>query len=241
MKKSFLIIMAFVLLVCGSVISALEKAPCENYSKAEEIIEYTTEETKDINKICVIGNASLSVKPDKACVWCEIETLDMDMKKSKDDNFAAFDKAMATLKELEINDENITFESFTSYPSYDYTQGKTLTGYYSITTFSFNVDQLDNLQNIISKLSESGITGIRNIQYKISDQNDHYNEVLVMALDNARVKAQKITGRDDLTIKNIKEETVYSNTCLYKTYYEGMSTSFVGNVDLQAKVIVVFE
>ena len=46
MKKSFLIIMAFVLLVCGSVISALEKAPCENYSKAEEIIERQKISTK---------------------------------------------------------------------------------------------------------------------------------------------------------------------------------------------------
>ena len=241
MKKSLLIILSLILLFCGSLISTIEKAPCKNCTRAEEIIEYVSNEIKDIDRICVIGNASLSVKPDKACVWCEIETLDMDMKKSKDDNFEAFDKAMKALSELDIKDENITFESFSSYPSYDYTQGKTLTGYYSITTFSFNVDQLDNLQNIISKLSESGITGIRNIQYKISDQNDHYNEVLVMALDNAWVKAQKITGRDDLTIKNIKEETVYSNTCLYKTYYEGMNTSFVGDVDLQAKVIVVFE
>ena len=241
MKKSVLFFMIFLLLLCGTLISGIEKVPCQNFSKAEEIVEYVSDENTDIKSICVIGNASLSVKPDKACVWCEIETLNKDIKKSKDENFSAFENAMSALAQLQINKENITFESFSSYPSYDYSQGKSLIGYYSITTFSFNVDDLGNLQNIISKLTESGITGIRNIQYKVSEEKEYYNQVLIKALEDAKIKAQKITERDDLVIKNIKEESVYSNSCLYKSYYEGMDTTFVGNVDLQARVIVVFE
>lgn len=239
--KKFSLFLSLILLFFGTSISTFEKLSCQNYTKAEEIVEYTIEEKSEIDSICVIGNASLSVKPDKACVWCEIETLNKDIKKSKDENFSAFENAMSVLAQLQINKENITFESFSSYPSYDYSQGKSLIGYYSITTFSFNVDDLENLQNIISKLTESGITGIRNIQYKVSEEKEYYNQVLIKALEDAKIKAQKITERDDLVIKNIKEESVYSNSCLYKSYYEGMDTTFVGNVDLQARVIVVFE
>lgn len=239
--KKFSLFLSLILLFFGTSISTFEKLSCQNYTKAEEIVEYTIEEKSEIDSICVIGNASLSVKPDKACVWCEIETLNKDIKKSKDENFSAFENAMSALVELKIDEENITFESFSSYPSYDYSQGKSLIGYYSITTFSFNVDDLGNLQNIISKLTESGITGIRNIQYKVSEEKEYYNQVLIKALEDAKIKAQKITERDDLVIKNIKEESVYSNSCLYKSYYEGMDTTFVGNVDLQARVIVVFE
>ena len=192
--------------------------------------------------VTVIGNATSSMKPDKAYVTVQIETLDSDMKKSKDDNFALFDKITNLLKENGLNDSDIVFDSFYSYPSYDYSGTRTLNGYYSQTTLTFAVNDLENLQNLISIVSENGITKVSNIRYEISTKDQVYSDVMLKALENAREKAKILTGKEDLSIKSIKEESVYSSSCLYKNYYEGANIAdFLGDIEVEARVVVEFE
>ena len=192
--------------------------------------------------VTVIGNATSSMKPDKAYVSVQIETLDSDMKKSKDDNFALFDKITNLLKENGLNDSDIVFDSFYSYPNYDYSGTRTLNGYYCQTTLTFAVNDLENLQNLISIVSESGITKVSNIRYEISTKDQVYSEVMLKALENAKEKAKALTGKEDLSIKSIKEESVYSSSCLYKSYYEGANIAdFLGDIEVEARVVVEFE
>ena len=192
--------------------------------------------------VTVIGNATSSMKPDKAYVSVQIETLDSDMKKSKDDNFALFDKITNLLKENGLNDSDIVFDSFYSYPNYDYSGIRTLNGYYCQTTLTFAVNDLENLQNLISIVSENGITKVSNIRYEISTKNQVYSEVMLKALENAKEKAKILIGKEDLSIKSIKEESVYSSSCLYKSYYEGANIAdFLGDIEVEARVVVEFE
>lgn len=77
--------------------------------------------------------------------------------------------------------------------------------------------------------------------YKVSNIDDIYADVLLSALENAKAKVQKVSGRDDLQVKSIKEEYVYSCTSLYKSYADGLGdNSMIGNVNVQAKVSVEF-
>ena len=192
--------------------------------------------------VTVIGNATSSMKPDKAYVTVQIETLDSDMKKSKDDNFTIFDKLIDVLKDNGLNDSDIVFDSFYSYPSYDYSGTRTLNGYYSQTTLTFAVNDLENLQNLISIVSENGITKVSNIRYEISTKDQVYSDVMLKALENAKEKAKSLTGKEDLSIKSIKEESVYSSSCLYKNYYEGANIAdFLGDIEVEARVVVEFE
>lgn len=192
--------------------------------------------------VTVIGNATSSMKPDKAYVSVQIETLDSDMKKSKDDNFAFFDKITNLLKENGLNDSDIVFDSFYSYPSYDYSGTRTLNGYYCQTTLTFAVNDLENLQNLISIVSENGITKVSNIRYEVSTKDQVYSDVMLKALENAKEKAKNLTGKEDLSIKSIKEESVYSSSCLYKNYYEGANIAdFLGDIEVEARVVVEFE
>ena len=192
--------------------------------------------------VTVIGNATSSMKPDKAYVSVQIETLDSDMKKSKDDNFALFDKITGALKDNGLNDSDIVFDSFYSYPNYDYSGIRTLNGYYCQTTMTFAVSHLENLQNLISVVSENGITKVSNIRYEVSTKDQVYSDVMLKALENAKEKAKSLTGKEDLSIKSIKEESVYSSSCLYKNYYEGANIAdFLGDIEVEARVVVEFE
>lgn len=191
-------------------------------------------------ELCIIGKASKNVSPDSAKVTAVIETLDSDIVKSKDNNFQAFDKVVNALKGAGLSDDKIVMDSFVSYPSYDYNGGKSLTGYYTITTISFDVDNIEKIKNLVDIVTENGATSIRNIQYCCSNLDEVYEEVLMMAIDNAKAKAEKIGG-GQLQIKSVKEEYVYSCSSLYRTYAENVSNSLVGSIEVEARVNVEFE
>ena len=191
-------------------------------------------------QLCIIGKASKNVSPDSAKVTAVIETLDSDIVKSKDNNFQAFDKVVNALKVAGLSDDKIVMDSFVSYPSYDYNGGKSLTGYYTITTISFDVDNIEEIKNLVDIVTENGATSIRNIQYCCSNLDEIYEEVLMMAIDNAKAKAEKIGG-GQLQIKSVKEEYVYSCSSLYRTYAENISNSLVGSIEVEARVNVEFE
>lgn len=191
-------------------------------------------------ELCIIGKASKNVSPDSAKVTAVIETLDSDMVKSKDNNFQTFDKVVNALKGAGLSDDKIVMDSFVSYPSYDYNGGKSLTGYYTITTISFDVDNIEEIKNLVDIVTENGATSIRNIQYCCSNLDEVYEGVLMMAIDNAKAKAEKIGG-GQLQIKSVKEEYVYSCSSLYRTYAENISNSLVGSIEVEARVNVEFE
>lgn len=191
-------------------------------------------------ELCVIGNASKSVSPDSAKVTAVIETLDSDMVKSKDTNFEIFEKVLQALKDKGLAEEDFVLDSYTSYPSYDYSSGKSLVGYYTISTFTFNVDNLENLKQYIDTAVDSGATSIRNINYQLSNMDEVYQEVLMLAIENAKDKAERICGCE-VAIKSVKEEYVYSCTSLYRTYTENITNALMGCIDIEARVSVEFE
>ena len=96
------------------------------------------------------------------------------------------------------------------------------------------------IKSFVDTATENGVTSIRNINYELSNMDEVYQEVLMMAIDNAKAKAEKISG-GEVTIKSVKEEYVYSCTSLYRTYAENISQSLLGCIDIEARVSVEFE
>lgn len=192
--------------------------------------------------ICISGEATKSVTPDKATIYASIETLDLDMKKSKDDNFAIFEEVLKALSDAGIEKDKIIFEGFSSYPNYDYSAGKSLTGYRSTTTFSVALDDTAEISDIVDVLTKNGVTNIRHINYEVSNLEEVYQDVLLEAIENAKMKAQKVTQRDDIKIVSIKEEQVYSCTSLYRDYGNMVQEdAVIGQLDIRARVTVCFE
>ena len=204
----------------------------------EEVSEQ--EESQQAMELCVVGTASKSVSPDCAKITAVIETLDSDIVKSKDNNFQIFDKVVSALKTAGLSEDKIVLDSFISYPNYDYSSGKSLTGYYTITTITFDVDNIEDIKSLVDSAVENGVTSIRNIQYCCSNMDEVYQEVLMMAIENAKEKAEKIGGTE-MQVKSVKEEYVYSCSSLYRTYAENISNALVGSIDVQARVNVEFE
>ncbi len=243
--KRLLAYVMFVLFLVGGIYSSVQLAIPKTIKRAtaEEVVEYQTEDNfPEELELCVIGNATKCFSPDSAKITAVIETLDMDISISKNKNFEIFEKVLEALKDAQIDETQIVLDSFSSYPSYDYNAGRTLIGYYSTTVFTFNVDNLDGIKTCIDTILEEGVTSIRNINYQLSNIDEVYQDVLLMAIDNAKTKAEKVTGGQEFSIKGIKEEYVYSCSSLYKTYSETLENSdtLIGDIEVSAKVIVEF-
>ncbi len=193
----------------------------------------------DNMSISVIGNANKNFTPDKAKINASIETLNLDIKKSKDENLERLNKLKNVFKESNLG--QITIESYTSYPSYDYSAGKTLIGYYTITNFSFEISSIDKIKDYIDILTENNVTSIHGINYMLTNQNEAYLEVLNEAIENAKTKAMAILGREPERIISIKEENVYSVCCLAKNFSENYDDDLIGKINISAKVNILFE
>ena len=232
MKKYYLLGLTILIAICSCF------GLLANYTKVENnnVLADGT-----VSSICVLGGASTEVSPDCAKISASIETLSTNLTEAKDKNFEILNSAVNKLIELGINKENIITEYFSAYPSYDYSCERTLKGYSAITYFTFKVDNLDDIKSYIDELTQCGVTSIKNINYEISNYDEIYSQTMLNALENAKLKAKELSGREEIQILSINEEYVYCSSNLYRSYSDGMvDNDLVGKVTISAKLKVEF-
>ncbi len=195
---------------------------------------------ENIGEISVIGESSQKLTPDMAKISATINQVDIDLETAKNKTFEIYSNVK---KAMENNQSvsKINLSYFTTYPNFDYSQGKTLTGYNSTLSFEFEVDQLDKIQDAINSLIDCGVKNINNINYQVKDFSEQYNNILQRAIDNAVEKAKILLQKDDVTIKNIVEQETYNSCYMCKSYFEGDNGDFDSQIEISARVKVVFE
>ena len=204
-----------------------------------DVVEYESDDKLIFVRVC--GKAKSQVSPDSAVIFSRIETLENDISLSKESNYNIFEKVVSQLEEKGLSKDEIKLEYFNCQPSYDYSSGRTLNGYYSTTAFSVYVNDLQSLDAYFSALTDAGVTSIDNVCYKVSSMEDEYNNVLKLAVENARAKAETMLGCDNLTLAKIKEECVCSAGNFMKSSLDGTKlSSFLGKMEIEAQVLAEF-
>lgn len=194
----------------------------------------------NIGEISVIGESSQKLTPDMAKISATISQADTDLETAKNKTFEIY----SNVKKAMENNQNVSKVNllyFTTYPNFDYSIGKTLTGYNSTLSFEFEVDNLENIQNAINSLIDCGVKNINSINYQVKDFSQQYNIILQSAIDNAVDKAKILLQKDDVTIKNIVEQETYNSCFMCKSYFEGDNGDFDSQIEISARVKVVFE
>ncbi len=70
------------------------------------------------------------------------------------------------------------------------------------TLVKVTVRDLDNLGDLIDVASKSGANQINSIQFTVEDEEAYYQEALVLAMSNAKGKANAILGTMDKKSRN---------------------------------------
>lgn len=195
-----------------------------------DLIEYYADQTK----VCVVGEASKTLMPDRGVVYAQTSGFGKDCQEAKDEAFKMFDKAVDCLSANGCDKSKIVIESFYSRPCREcHNQGC-----HGNLSFSFLIEDLNKTDEIISLILENGVEEVTSICYEVSNMEEEYNSLLSEALDNARIKALKLLG-DDLQLIDIREQSVYYSNCLYREYV-GNSGAYLGGVEVRTRVEASF-
>lgn len=195
-----------------------------------------------LGQIITIGEAKISLKADVAKITVTINETNNDIAKAKDITFEKYAQAKEKLATFNVEEKNIIINYFSTYPTYDNSFERNLTGYKATLSFEYKLDDLENIKASIDAINEVGITTINSVDYQIKDFTSEYNKLLKSAIENATEKAKTMLGRDDVAIKQIVEQETYNSCSFYKCYYETQSLNdFDNQVEICAKVKVIFE
>ena len=231
MKKFYLLGLTILLGICS----------CFGLLLSSNLPETSVKADDNFASICVIGEASTEISPDTAKVTAVIQTLSEDLEEAKDKNFEILNCAIDSLTNLGINKESIVTCYFNVCPKTDFGYDSKVIGYNATTNFTYEVENLDDIKASIDALFECGVTSVQSIKYEVSTYDEVYNQTLINALENAKVKASEICGQENMQIVSINEECVYCSSTLYRNYSDGMlDNDLVGKVNITAKLKVEF-
>lgn len=207
-------------------------------SAESEIVEYQSD---DEMCIWVVGTAKSSIAPDSAIIFARIENRGDDCNSAKNTTLENFNNVISALNEKGIEKAKIQLECFNCTPCYEFSLTKSITGYCSTACISVELDEINSLQEYIDVLTENGACCIDSITYQVADMETEYNNTLAQALQNAKLKAEKISGQEGLKLVKVKEEFMHGPMMLKSTASTVNIADYIGSVEVEARVIAVFE
>lgn len=210
----------------------VEEAPQEEVEETKEsgLIEYYSDQTR----LCVVGEASKILTPNRGVVQAYANGFGKDCNEAKENVFKVFDNAVASLEENGCDKGQIVIESFRCRPCRECHDK----GCHGSLIFSFVIEDLTKTDDVISNLLDSGVKEISSICYEVSNMEEEYNSLLSEALENARNKAVKLLGEDSQLI-DVREQSVYYSNCIYKEYIENQN-DYLGGIEVRTRVEATF-
>lgn len=117
------------------------------------------------------------------------------------------------------NGDYIKTIDYSASPMYYYTNGKRNFDRFEVTnTITVHTKKITEVGTFIDKALNLGATNIGNINFNIEDQNLYCNELLSVATQKAKQKAQTVAQASGQKITGIKELRTSCNVNIYNQY-----------------------
>ena len=151
---------------------------------------------QEIRQIYVQGEGVVQVEPDRAYISLGVTTEAPSAEEAQIKNANSMRNILAALGELGIKDDAIETSYFNVYPIYRYDQekGNQLTGYRVSNTVSVTLDDLSQVGEAIDSAIKAGATNVNSVNFTLADEKPWLNEAMVLAVENARQKAELLTA-----------------------------------------------
>lgn len=149
------------------------------------------------NTILVSGNSELTVEPDKAEIYVNIETIQKTAKEAKDENARVSKNVRDSLKRAGIKEEDFETAQFTISPRYEYDRVKEtseLIGYIVTHVLKVTTTNLDKVGDFIDISVNNGANQINNVVFSLTKekQKDVNGEAMIRASKVAKEKAEAL-------------------------------------------------
>ena len=186
MKKIIVSLLA-VALVAGVFVTGAAQPPASiSAAAAVESSDY---------RLSVNGQGVVTVTPDIAYINIGVETEDKDASVAQSENAKMMTSVKNAIMKAGVKEEDMQTMNYSIYKSSKYFNDRDPEDVYRASnTLKVTVRDLDNLGDLIDVASKSGANQINSIRFTVEDEEKYYQEALVLAMNNAKGKADAILG-----------------------------------------------
>ncbi|RKU12521.1 SIMPL domain-containing protein [Candidatus Poribacteria bacterium] len=153
--------------------------------------------------IHVNGSGSVTGEPDIATLYLGVSVEKETVEAAREAAASAMTAVIDALKANDIAENDIQTENFSIYPQYDWTdEGRVLRGYRVNNSVRAKVRDLETLSDIIDDATRAGgdIIVVDSIQFMIEDPTPLQAQARVLAVKDAKVKAQTLAEASGVTL-----------------------------------------
>lgn len=140
------------------------------------------------------GIAQLTVEPDRAVVYVNVQTTAQTAEDAKNKNTEITNKVLTSLNSLGISKDDIGTENYNIYPEYDYSSGnQKFKGYIATNTIKVESKDFDSIGKVVDAAVNAGaLINYINFELSVEKQNEYKKTVLASAAEDARSKAEAL-------------------------------------------------
>lgn len=202
------------------------------------------------NIIRVIGDGTITVKPNQAEVTLGVTTDNKDLQIAQQNNAVLIDKIIKSIIDLGIPEDQIRTVRYSAQPQYDFIEGKQVfRGYQVEHLLKITINDINNVGTIVDTAVKNGANTVSNISFTISDRNYYERQALSSAVFDAYQKAEIIANTLRVHItgpKLISENTVqqggpvpFQSTAFLKS--EATTPIQAGSMHITSQITAEFE
>jgi uncharacterized protein YggE len=155
--------------------------------------------------VTVVGDDSVSVKPDVAWLNIGVETVGSTATKATQQNQDKMDQILTSLKGLGIADQDIQTSTYSISPEYKSDQGQSgqITGYHVTNTVRVTVHNLDQVGQLLDAVTQAGANNIYGITFGVQDQAGPQAEARAKAVADAQAQAEDLANLSGLQLGSL--------------------------------------
>ena len=198
-------------------------------------------------RIKVNGLGVVSIQPDIAIINLGVITEDKDLEVAQRENAVKTNSLINSLKQMGINERDISTASYTIEPQYDYVEGKQIfRGYRVSNILNVKVRDINRVGEVVDNAVKSGANIVNNIKFTVDNMEMYYDRALKLALKDAIVKARevgnslrvKLNTTPVAIIEESNREVIESSPVL-KAYSQA-TPILPGEINVTAKIVALF-
>jgi len=161
--------------------------------------------------ISVTGTAEVNVAPDEAILSLGVESRDKDLSVAKAQHDRRVRKVLAEARSAGVEEKNIHTSTLQMQPEYSDEKVPRFLAYEVLQTIQVTLKDLSKYENLMTKLLESGVNRVDNVEFLVAEPRKYKDEARVKAIRAAREKAAAMAAELGQTVGkpwDISEESV---------------------------------
>jgi len=146
------------------------------------------------NSVTITGEGRVDATPDVGQVTVTIVTENENAETAQNENVEQFNRVVAALKALGIEEKDLKTTSYNVYPRYDYENGtRTQRGFEVNQSLEVKIRDLDKSGDIIRVASANGVNQVSGLSFVVDEPEQYREEARRLALENAKEKADELS------------------------------------------------